>query len=78
MNQGQTVFAQPIQHLSHNEFHRCADLYQGDHRIRSFACREQFLAKAFAQLTFKESFRTSKILLALYQRSSITLAFIRQ
>ncbi len=57
MTQGQTVFAQLIQHLSHKEFHRCVDRYHGDHRIRSFTCWEQFLAMAFAQLTFRESLR---------------------
>jgi hypothetical protein len=46
-----------MQHLSHNEFHRCVDRYQGNHRIRSFTCWEQFLAMAFAQLTFRESLR---------------------
>ena len=57
MNQGQTVFAQLIQHLSHNEFHRCVDRYRGNHRIRNFSCWDQFLTMAFAQLTFRESLR---------------------
>lgn len=57
MNQGQTVFAQLIRHLSHNEFRRCVDRYRGNHRIRNFSCWDQFLALAFAQLTFRESLR---------------------
>jgi IS4 transposase len=57
VNQGQTVFAQLIQHLSHNEFRRCVDRYRGNHRIRSFSCWDQFLTMAFAQLTFRESLR---------------------
>ncbi len=57
MNQGQTVFAQLIQHLSHNEFRRCVDRYRGNHRIRNFSCWDQFLTMAFAQLTFRESLR---------------------
>jgi Domain of unknown function (DUF4372)/Transposase DDE domain len=57
MNQGQTVFAQLMQLLSHNEFNRCVDRYNGNHHIRSFTCWEQFLAMAFAQLTFRESLR---------------------
>jgi IS4 transposase len=57
MNLGQTVFAQLIQELSHNEFNRCVARYHGDHRVRSFTCWEQFLAMAFAQLTFRDSLR---------------------
>ncbi len=57
MNPGQTVFAQLIQYLSHNEFRRCVDRYRGNHRIRNFSCWNQFLAMAFAQLTFRESLR---------------------
>ncbi|MBA3715552.1 MAG: DUF4372 domain-containing protein, partial [Pyrinomonadaceae bacterium] len=57
MNQGQTVFAQLIRHLSHNEFRRCVDRYQGNRGVRAFSCWDQFLAMAFAQLTFRESLR---------------------
>src|SRR5437667_11521468 len=57
MTQGQTVFAQLIHQLSHKEFHRCVDRYHGNHRVKSFTCWEQFLAMAFAQLTFRESLR---------------------
>jgi len=57
VNQGQTVFAQLIQQLSHNDFRRCVDRYHGNHRIRNFSCWDQFLTMAFAQLTFRESLR---------------------
>jgi|SRR5882724_380942 len=57
MNQGQTVFAQLIGHLSHDEFRRCVNRYQGNRGVRSFSCWDQFLAMAFAQLTFRESLR---------------------
>src|SRR5258707_1866742 len=57
MNLGQTVFAQLIQELSHNEFNRCVARYHGDHRVRSFTFWKQFLAMAFAQLTFRDSLR---------------------
>lgn len=39
------------------EFHRCVDLYQGDHKVQGFSCLDQFLALAFAQLTYRESQR---------------------
>jgi hypothetical protein len=57
MHQGQIVFAQLMQHCSHNEFRRCVDRYHGNHRVRNFSCWDQFLAMAFAQLTFRESLR---------------------
>jgi hypothetical protein len=31
--------------------------YDGDHRVRSLSCAEQFRAMAFAQLTYRESLR---------------------
>src|SRR6266478_650503 len=57
MNHGQTVFAQLVGHLSHDEFRRCVNRYQGNRGVRSFSCWDQFLAMAFAQLTFRESLR---------------------
>jgi hypothetical protein len=68
MNRGQTVFAQIIQYLSHNEFHRCVQRYDGDHRVRKLTCWEQFLAMAFAQLTYREGLRDIEVSLAVHRR----------
>jgi transposase len=57
MNLGQTVFSQLIEHLLHKEFHKCVARYNGDHSLKSFSCWNQFLAMAFAQLTYRESLR---------------------
>lgn len=57
MNQGRTVFSQLISHLPDREFRRCVLRYEGDRRIRSLSCWEQFLAMAFAQLTYREGLR---------------------
>jgi hypothetical protein len=64
MNQGQTVFAQIVQFLSHNEFGRCVERYDGNRRVRRLSCWEQFLAMAFAQLTYRESLRDIEVCLA--------------
>lgn len=64
MNQGQTVFAQILQFVSHNEFQRCVQRYDGNRSIRRFSCWEQFLAMAFAQLTHRESLRDIEVCLA--------------
>jgi hypothetical protein len=57
MNQGQTLFAQVMEHAPHREFQRCVRRYRGDYRVRRFRCWEHFLALAFAQLTYRESLR---------------------
>ena len=57
MNSGRTVFSQLITHLSHNEFQKCGARYYGDRYHRSLSCWDQYLAMAFAQLTYRESLR---------------------
>jgi len=57
MNLGRSVFSQLISHLPDREFRRCVERYGGDRRIRSLSCWEQFLAMAFAQLTYREGLR---------------------
>src|SRR5450830_185857 len=57
MNAGQTVFAQLMDHLPFYEFQKCVERYRGDAHHRDFSCRDQFLAMAFAQLTYRESLR---------------------
>ena len=57
MNIGRTVFAQLMDHVPSYEFHKCVTRYRGDGHLRSFSCWDQFLAMAFAQLTYRESLR---------------------
>jgi transposase len=57
MNQGRTVFSQLISFLPDREFRRCVERYRGDLRLRDFTCWNQYLAMAFAQLTYRESLR---------------------
>jgi len=57
MNTGRTVFSQLIAYLSHNDFQKCVARYAGDHHHRSLSCWDQYLAMAFAQLTYRESLR---------------------
>jgi transposase len=57
MNAGRTVFSQLIAYLSHNEFQKCVARYAGDRHHRSLSCWDQYLAMAFAQLTYRESLR---------------------
>src|SRR5262245_29774055 len=57
MNNGRTVFSQLMDYLPTYEFQKCVNRYSGDYRSRSLSCRDQFLAMAFAQLTYRESLR---------------------
>ena len=57
MNRGQTIFSQIIDFLPQNKFRQCVNRYNGNYRVRSFTCYDQFLCMAFAQLTYRESLR---------------------
>ena len=57
MYSGQVVFAQLMEFLPRHEFNTCVRRYRGDSRARGFSCRDQLLAMAFAQLTYRESLR---------------------
>src|SRR5437899_513041 len=57
MNFGQTVFAQLMEYLPNKEFQKCVARYGGDSYLKTFSCWDQFLAMAFAQLTYRESLR---------------------
>jgi hypothetical protein len=39
------------------QFRRCVDRYNGNYRVHSFTCLDQFFCMAFAQLTYRESLR---------------------
>ncbi len=55
MNQGKYVFAQIFEFLSHNDFIKCVEKYDGDYKTKHFSCWKQFLCMAFGQLTHRES-----------------------
>jgi hypothetical protein len=57
MNTGKTVFSQVMDFLPVYEFQKCVRRYQGNYKVQSFSCMDQFLCMAFAQLTFRESLR---------------------
>lgn len=57
MNHGKLVFAQVTQHLPLTTFRRCVARYNGERKVKSFSCLDQYLCMAFAQLTYRESLR---------------------
>jgi hypothetical protein len=75
MNQGRTIFSQVISFLPDREFRRCVKRYQGDIRLRGFSCWDQYLAMAFAQLTYRESLRDIEACLRSMQGKLYHLGF---
>ena len=57
MNSGKSIFAQLMDFLPSKAFQRCVKRYQGDYKLKTFSCWDQFLCMTFAQLTYRESLR---------------------
>jgi len=57
MQAGKLVFARLAEYLPLTNFCRYVARYDGEHKIKSFTCLEQFLCMEFAQLTYRESLR---------------------
>ncbi len=49
------IFSQIMDWVHGEQFRRCVNRYRGNYRIRNFSCWDQFLAMAFAQLTYRDS-----------------------
>lgn len=63
MYQGKMIFSQLLAFLPKREFRRIVQRYDGDRRVRSFSCWDQFLCLCFAQLTYRESLRDIEVCL---------------
>ena len=50
-----TVFAQLLTRIHPEQFRRCVDRYKGNYKVSTFSCWDQFLAMAFAQITYRQS-----------------------
>jgi hypothetical protein len=68
MNSGKTIFAQLMEFLPTHEFRKCVKRYNGNYKIKSFSCWDQFLCMAFAQLTYRESLRDIQACLRAFQQ----------
>ncbi|HEY1686055.1 MAG TPA: IS4 family transposase [Tepidisphaeraceae bacterium] len=68
MHKGRFIFAQLLDLLSRYELAQCVDRYQGNRRVRTFSCWDQFLVMLFAQLTYRESLRDIESCLRAWQR----------
>jgi hypothetical protein len=75
MNSGKTIFSQIMDFLPMNDFRKCVDRYQGNYKVKSFSCLDQFLCMAFAQLTFRESLRDIETCLRSFQKKLYHVGF---
>lgn len=75
MNAGRTVFSQLIEFLPHQEFQKCVARYTGDRYLKNLSCWDQYLAMAFAQLTYRESLRDIETCLLANQTKQYGMGF---
>jgi hypothetical protein len=75
MNSGQTVFAQIMDFFPKKQFATCVRRYHGEHKVKSFSCRDQYLCMAFAQLTWRESLRDIETCLRAHQSKLFHMGF---
>ncbi len=68
MSGGQTVFAQLLDFLPMYEFNKCVARYDGNKRVKSFTCYDQFIAMTFAQLTQCDGLRAIEACFRVAQR----------
>jgi hypothetical protein len=57
MNAGRLIFTQVLDSLDRKQFQRCMALHPMPRASKAMTARDQFLAMAFAQITFRESLR---------------------
>ncbi len=57
MNSGRTMFSLLMDFVPIHDFRQCVKRYNGNYKIKSFSCWDQYLCMAFAQLTYRESLR---------------------
>ena len=50
MNAGKSIFSQLTEFLPAPEFHQCVARYQGDYKLQSFSCWDQFLCMSAASV----------------------------
>ena len=75
MNSEQTIFSQLMDFIPQYEFRKCVERYNGNYKIKSFSCWDQYLCMAFAQFTFRESLRDIQACLRASQQKLYHMGF---
>jgi hypothetical protein len=75
MNAGKPLFAQLMDFPPWTTFARIVERYDGDRRVRTLSCGEQYRAMAFAQLTCRESLRDIETCLSVHALKLYHMSF---
>ena len=57
------IFSQILDPIHPQQFSRCVQRYDGEYKVRTFSCWDQFLAMTFAQVTFRDSLEDIEVCL---------------
>lgn len=57
MYEGKFIFSQLMDFIPWRRLQTCINRYNGDHKIQTYRCAEQFRVMSFAQLTYRHSLR---------------------
>lgn len=52
-----TILSQIMDFISKYDFNKCVEKYNGNYKIKTFTCWEQFILMSFAHLTYRENLR---------------------
>lgn len=69
------VYSQVLEHLPRHKFETCINRYNGNKGVKTFSCRDQFLAMTFGQLTHRESLRDTTMCLKAHRDKMYHLGF---
>src|SRR5271170_4938029 len=75
MPAGKLIFAQLTEWIHPQQFRRCVARYDGNYKVYNFPCWDQFLAMAFAQITYRESLADIEVCLRSRQDQLYRLGF---
>ena len=68
MYAGKFIFTQLLDLIHPEQFRRCVNRYQGNHKVKTFFCWDQFICMAFGQVTYRHSLRDVETCLRSRQR----------
>jgi hypothetical protein len=75
MPAGKLIFAQLTEWIHPEQFRRCVARYGGNYKVYNFPCWDQFLAMAFAQITYRDSLADIEVCLRSRQDQLYRMGF---
>ncbi len=75
MPAGKLIFSQLTEWIHPEQFRRCVERYDGNYKTYKFPCWDQFLAMAFAQITYRDSLADIEVCLRSRQDQLYRLGF---